>query len=1126
MTKKFLLKICAYVSAASLAVFSSAPAAFAEALGADITVGAVAANDTAVTGTENKVQGCDDTAVLNETSIATTIKVDRYYHIWNNDIPEGGKYARLAATVTNDPTDASCTYQWYKAAGTYATAPSVYSSYNNAGIMNTAAAPADSAYQPIAGATDAAYVLENNDSYSWLKLKVTAAKDGYATTETWSEAQPVTILGDTSSWTTQGKVWYGIVWGVSRPATAKTSGDNEFYVNGKKYTVLNEYTGDTSSYYVLCDFLTETAVAFDTSNAVSYATGSSTNIGYRINQSGYAATNLGSEIASHIDYAHVWHTEACDHTTTAGAQFWPTYDKAGLGLLSISEYDKFAEKIGVDEATGSTSNLWWLRSCEAAYGIQGSAFFAGNTSVMGYRAYSERKYNTATGNPWSLKSTLGVRPSFYLNSDFFTGVHLDVTTVGINVKKMIASRYTREQLKSLYTDDELNELLNTLKNVSDLKSTINEDKTVTVSWTDPSDAEITGVRIYFIDTDGNENELGTFDTSVTSYIATESGTYRVKTTDAAGNTSSGKDITIRLPGEGPPEITVTVTETAATAMTNEILSATVANTGVSAAYTYQWSSCDTQTGTYTKVYSGNESTYTTENNDCQMYFKVTVTATAAGYDPVTADSDVVYVNQMGYSDGNPGAVSAAGLNAAGITTGKKKAGSDNTFRISGEKDKQYVMLNQYTSDTSAFYILADNFYGTYAYDSDAHADSRGVYEYGMKFTLKDSVGYDENRSNIAFYLQSDTFKAQLSTSITPYIDYNHIWCTERGSWDTTQTAPQTKEAMGIGLLSVSEFLKYYAKAGYTASSNVGASSAAYWLTRSQQSSWVGTGTCLGINASSGDIEGLVSSSEYMVRPSFYLSKDFFLNVKLDVSTMGNAVKSALLGRYTEEELLKIYSAAEIDEMKQVPPTISAISVSGDARVNGTLTGAYVYDHMMDISEGESTYGFEISDTSDGDYKSVSTGKTWTVTAAALGRYVKFWCQPQTSTGVQGTLYASDPVKIYSTANTNVTDVTFTNGSGKKISTIKGQTDLTPVVTISNPTASAKTVCIMTVLYDQANNVLASSVVSKSITAGATSVISEAALALPAYQSGSYAKVLVWDDLYDIDPELTTNAIIK
>lgn len=210
-----------------------------------------------------------------------------------------------------------------------------------------------------------------------------------------------------------------------------------------------------------------------------------------------------------------------------------------------------------------------------------------------------------------------------------------------------------------------------------------------------------------------------------------------------------------------------------------------------------------------------------------------------------------------------------------------KTPEENIFRIEGS-DKEFVLLD----DEDGFFVLAKDQYGKRAFDPDGT----------QKFDIEDS-------NNIAYWLNNGFLKdgnggLKLPDEIIKYIDPDREWFTE-GGFSKGNCPEDYTTTCGVTLLSQIEWSKYDEVFGVV--DDIGLYG---W--------WLRTGRGIGGNESSvmvgmtgqgriGETFGQTSSNstQYYVRPAFYLKDEFFTTVKLD--KMGNNVGMALARHFSRED---------------------------------------------------------------------------------------------------------------------------------------------------------------------------------------------------------------------------------
>lgn len=180
---------------------------------------------------------------------------------------------------------------------------------------------------------------------------------------------------------------------------------------------------------------------FDTQEVNKFDVNSSTNIGYWLNNefinSGNVIVNkdtgvtttyvMSADILNYVDYNAEWLTEAA---TANGSDF---LNKAPLALISTTEAIRYKDKIGYSDA--GLKYTWTRTPLD---------------NVHVFRFIYDGRFKT-TGRD----DAGDVRPIFYLTSDFFKNIKIDVESMGENVAKAIKNMYPQSVLEGLYNQAEL-----------------------------------------------------------------------------------------------------------------------------------------------------------------------------------------------------------------------------------------------------------------------------------------------------------------------------------------------------------------------------------------------------------------------------------------------------------------------------------------------------------------------------------------------------------------------------------------------------------------------------------------------------------------------------------------------
>lgn len=508
---------------------------------------------------------------------------------------------------------------------------------------------------------------------------------------------------------------------------------------------------------------------------------------------------------------------------------------------------------------------------------------------------------------------------------------------------------------------------------------------------------------------------------------------------------------------------------------------------------YQWKYKTADSDTYTDMYKENGESYVFSTEDYGRTITVDIT-------PVLADGTKKgpYTATSTYTVSRFGGQNRTSIDKA-RRVASKTTPAENLFTVGGQ---QFVLVNEYADKNSAFLIMSEKSFGKMMYDEDNT----------QKFDVEDenNIGYFLNNG----FLTDGIDNKKLPQDIIDNIDFNHVWWTEAGTPAGNCPSDYSFKA-GITLISKSEYTKYLGVFGWNASD---VWSEAWWGRTGRDSGRATDGDILVTsqeeNGEQGNMWNNPATSEFHIRPIFYLNEDFFKNVK--ISDAGANVVSAIADRYTATELVSGgagYTISELIDMGIVTaPEAKEISIGGCAAVNAALKGGYTYSSHS--AEKGSVYGFEISD-DDKSYTAVATGVLeYTVKENDSGKYIRFFCTPQDTDGVQGTKVTSRSVKISSEQDITVSGTKMTGSLSGGI---------TPVFTLKNNSdAEKKAVCIIAA-YDKNGYITA--IKTKEYTLAAGEELTENSLSLKA-TGAKCARVFVVDSLEKMNSLIGYEVVTK
>ncbi len=150
---------------------------------------------------------------------------------------------------------------------------------------------------------------------------------------------------------------------------------------------------------------------------------------------------LPEQIIDHVDFEHEWD---CEWGKLGGDAPNDYKIKCGIAIPSQEELKKYADKIGWDDNFASRDNdfnplPWAVRSTDY-----------GGYIVCARPSIDKTMLNTF-GRTWG---AIGVRPCFWLDTDFFKEVKLDLNSMGSRVKDVFKKYYTIDEMSELYSKQE------------------------------------------------------------------------------------------------------------------------------------------------------------------------------------------------------------------------------------------------------------------------------------------------------------------------------------------------------------------------------------------------------------------------------------------------------------------------------------------------------------------------------------------------------------------------------------------------------------------------------------------------------------------------------------------------
>jgi len=817
---------------------------------------------------------------------------------------------------------------------------------------------------------------------------------------------------------------------ASNAATAK-GGTNE-----KSYLLLDtDMTDSNSTHFIITSGMTTNNYK---TKSVKYPMVSTVNDNVVYSLNNYL--NLGTlgtidnpsfdaSFNSYIDKNHVWTTEGSGESGDPYINNWT--DTCGINIPSYSELYKYKDYIGprakISQPTYMTSGEWVMRSKQANLnnGLQ-LTYFASAKTIS---------YLSATG---VVGSNRYIRPCFFINDQFFLNVKLDIATMGSAVKSMLVSNYPELIESSLYSMSELQTIGFTFVNDEtivaqnpslDGSSQVGRTLQATYTYSGTNPEGPTKFKWYSCDTsDGTFVEISGANEDSYTISLNLLGKYikaGITPFDNTGLAYGNEALTDSVLVE---ENMLVATGVTLTPIYNQVYAGYplqanyTANAGFNGTAIYQWYYSTIIDGTYLPIDGETNSVFYITNalastTSTPFYIKVGVKLTEGSETGPELPSDAIKTG--GKQDG---VYSATSYTLSQILT--LQGNTTNTYDQLLTPDPaanlvvlpdgvKYSLLDVSDDEDSMFLLIAgrETNYGTRAYDTS------GLTKFDP--TASTSIAYYMNDKNGSFYQSFDN-------TVKPYINENYAWRCSR----TPDGQNDYIAVGGLSVLSVSEFRKYYGEAKLATKLSSGKS---WYLRDSVNDGGVNKIFSVSVGNSMGGTS--ITSTEITTRPCFWVGRDFFENVPVNVTQTGASVKNILRTEYSADEIITLYGANDASKiLSDEIVTAEDVQITGDAEVGHTVNGDYTYTNdNPNAVESNSRYKWFVS-SDNVSYTEIAgaTGTTFEITADYLYKYIKFAVSVSDSTGYNlPAWYESQPIgpiKPPAPVSVSYVGTTYTSGS--------------------------------------------------------------------------------------------------
>ena len=450
---------------------------------------------------------------------------------------------------------------------------------------------------------------------------------------------------------------------------------------------------------------------------------------------------------------------------------------------------------------------------------------------------------------------------------------------------------------------------------------------------------------------------------------------------------------------------------------------------------YQWyRAASPSTTTVTNI--SQDETYTVVYDDIKKYIGVVLTL-ANG---TTVSTERVYIDDILYAykgATNVGEYADKDKQYA-FYNPPRETPPENIFIHNGYA---YILLDR---DHEKSFILADDVYGKkmldeYPANNHYHQDAPGTL---AKWLNNDFINGDVPQ----------TEGKSVDKAILPYL-VEVYWRTEGNRIAGAVNRYDNVSKGKFALLSMTEFIKYSDKIGYQPRNLRGVTIPKMIITRTPL--YNDNRKYLYYRANNGSISNTnptdpngTNFMNFYIRPCFYLSHDFFANVRLDVETLGANVKRMLVENYPYEQMIRIYSPAELEAIgyTEDKTVVSNAGILGRPVVGNQLS---VYYELYNLKDNVSIHcSWFSADNKDGEYTKVCDGEYFVPAPAYNGKYLKAVVTAQDT--VTGEIYSataavSPPIGGATDVSVENVSITFDERYARAQFTLKGNTGFTVVL---------------------------------------------------------------------------------
>lgn len=332
-------------------------------------------------------------------------------------------------------------------------------------------------------------------------------------------------------------------------------------------------------------------------------------------------------------------------------------------------------------------------------------------------------------------------------------------------------------------------------------------------------------------------------------------------------------------------------------------------TGVNQRLTYCWQGSDNGE-TFFNIDNANKETYTVSYSDNYKYIRCLVKFGRLVY----KSSAVEVLEETTKAPGNVKPDKEHNLFGE-----RENSNEEYIFYVD---DKGFIILDDYCNKESEFYVTTTQAYGDAinAYCGRSETDVNSNKIKANKFVSahgalgRESDGSDlsqlilGNGNDLSIVSDGGGGEYALPISVSEYVSRNINFKFWSAGWLKNKHFYNSPQKGNVWFLCWDDFVTYSDRLGYRDDVFENGGDCYFLRDTTPNENWYSNSVM-----TKDGVSKPLDNAKGLVRPAFYLKRDFFLNTKIDLNKAGAGVIDILKNHYTTEELSSLYSAKELSD---------------------------------------------------------------------------------------------------------------------------------------------------------------------------------------------------------------------